>query len=702
MNKPDQETNVRDAALGYADRGWPVIPLNGKKPVMAKWTERATDDPDEIGKLFSNGHRLNLGLLMGERSGVWALDVDPRNDGDQSLRDLEAEIGALPETVTARTGGGGRHFLFKMPKGDFPKIPSFRPGLDIQAGGSQIVVAPSVHPDTGKPYVWERSPDDFDVAETPPRLLALLRKPKTPPSPSGHPAMGKIIGNGERNERLAAMAGALRRQGATEPVTLAALRAANEKQCDPPLPDKEVRTIAHSISRYEPAADTDPLTDDGNALRFARKYHGRILFCRERNAFLVWTGKRWKWDPRGVHATALGRKFVRGLTDVANHVKDPDEREEFLKHAIRSQSHKAIVAMVNLARSDPKLWVDLAALDRHAHLLNVLNGTVDLRSGELLEHTPDDLITHLVPADYDPEAPCPTWKKFLLEVMDGDKEMRRYVQTVLGYSITGERREQAFFVAQGVPGTGKSTVFNTVRRVLGEDLAKEAARDVLHMERRDSHTTSIADLRGKRFVKCTETGKGRRLDSALLGQLTGDEAFSARKLYEDDVEAEITFKIFLLCNEFPGIDADDQRLWERIHVIPFAVKFRGTPRDDVHLDTKLDVEREGILAWLVRGATRWYAQEGKIAKPAKVTDAACHWNESVDTVRNFVEERCTVGADFHEYTGELYQQYRCWAVDSGERRPKSINEFAAELDRLGFLSDKRRRAGIPRLGLKLK
>lgn len=246
-----------DYALFYASKGWRVLPVKEKSklPAVQDWPNVATIDPEQINKWFGNGSNYNVGLLMGKRSGIFALDVDPRNGGDDSLFALIQDNGALPHTVEAQTGGGGTHILFKHPDYTIHNSANkLGPGLDIKADGGYILVAPSIHDKTGNQYEWEMSskPSQVEVSHAPSWLLKLLVQDKKKVIVNADTEPRAIV-DGSRNNTLASMAGAMRRKGFESDEIYAALIKHNNKFCSPPLPDDEIKIIANSVSRYAPA-----------------------------------------------------------------------------------------------------------------------------------------------------------------------------------------------------------------------------------------------------------------------------------------------------------------------------------------------------------------------------------------------------------------------------------------------------------------
>lgn len=253
-----------DFALGYAALGWPVFPVTprGKTPLgvlVPHGHNDATLDPDTIKLWWSQYPTANIGTALPAIMAV--LDVDNKpvegKDGYESLKALEATHGALPETVHSLTGGGGVQYFFKADpalgltcsspiNGD-----DAYKGLDLKTKGGYVVLPPSVHP-SGRKYEWEVShtPGLMEMAPLPKWIAdARLAAKKAPPAaPTGE---GEKIQAGARNQTMFKLAASLRTRGLSEEALLAALMKENEKRCDPPLPEREVRTIAHSAGRYE-------------------------------------------------------------------------------------------------------------------------------------------------------------------------------------------------------------------------------------------------------------------------------------------------------------------------------------------------------------------------------------------------------------------------------------------------------------------
>ncbi|NMC34029.1 MAG: AAA family ATPase [Veillonellaceae bacterium] len=261
-------SGVIEEAKRYASLSWPIIPDHtvspdgacscrnpecenpGKHPRIKAWTVGASTAPAVLERWGREYPEMNISVLTGPRSNLAVLDVDPRNGGAESLSALFSpeELETL-RTPIALTGGGGNHYYFKYPGSPFKSIPNLLPGIELKADGSKVTLPPSLHK-SGERYAWETSPFDVEPAPLPQKVLELIvRKRQKDRTTYGE---GEPIPNGERNNRLTALAGALRKQGACREAIEAALMKINEKQCTRPLEEREILAIAKSVSRYKP------------------------------------------------------------------------------------------------------------------------------------------------------------------------------------------------------------------------------------------------------------------------------------------------------------------------------------------------------------------------------------------------------------------------------------------------------------------
>lgn len=673
--------SVTSAAYEYLRLDWPVLPLReqSKVPATAHGKNDASTDPKLISNWFPPGTKRNIGVLTGEKSGLLVVDLDPRNGGNESFERLERTYGNLPPTRSVRTGSGGRHLFFRLPVGDSgfkdrPNVEGYS-GVDLKADG-YVVAAPSIHPDTGTAYEWE---NDLPVADAPAFLLDLARGQKRIKSATTKP--GGSIPEGGRNDALFRKACKLRSANCTPEAILAAIEAENHACCSPPLDREEVQRIAQSAIRYEP--DTEhPETDLGNARRLVELMGGNVRYEGASKIWFIWDGRHWTQDKNG-QVERFAKDVADNLLATAALANDHEALKRRMAFAYKSQSAPRIAAMIELAKTEPGIPIQFAQFDCQPHLLNVGNGIVDLKTGDLQPHSREAFITQIIERDYEKGAPCPVFERFVGEILNGDSELIEYAQRVAGYAATGETREQCFFILHGAGANGKSTFLNAIRDALG-DYAKHTPTDTL-LARAGGASNDLMRLAGSRFVTASEANADQRLAEALLKQVTGDEPITARYLFREFVTFPVTFKLFLATNHLPHVSGTDAAIWRRIRTIPFNRVF-ATGEQDRSLAAKLAAERAGILSWIVRGAARWFS-EG-LPTPSAVQQATDEYRTEMDSVGQFLDECCAVERNAIEPASRLYNCYRLHANDNGHV-PVSGTMFGRQLTARGFPSEKR-------------
>ena len=500
---------------------------------------------------------------------------------------------------------------------------------------------------------------------------------------------------GERSAGLMSLGGTLRRKGAGRDELLAALHAANHSRCEPPLEQAEVAGIVDSLLRYDPASPllVLNLTDAGNAERFRAHAGERFGYVHTWASWLHYDNVRWQRDGSG-EAVRAALDTLRTTAAEAEKVPDASHSGELLKHALDSESSARLSAILTLGQA--MLPVPTERLDRDPDLLNVANGTIDLRTGELQPHDRGDWITRLAPVSYDPEATCPRWEAFLHRVMAGNERLITFLQRAVGYSLTGHTNEQVLLLLYGVGANGKSTFLETLRALLAD---YSAITDFTTFLKRDSEgaRNDLARLVGTRFVSAVEAEAGKPLAEALVKQLTGGDTITARFLFKEFFDFRPEFKIWLAANHQPGIRGSDHGIWRRIRLVPFTVIIPELERDPC-LKQKLAEELPGILAWAVRGCLDW--REHGLGVPQEIRAATASYQEEMDLFGGFLDEGCVAEPDVQISAKELYAAYQAWAETSGEK-PRSQKALSMGLKERGYESCRTKRARCWR-GLRLR
>lgn len=341
---------------------------------------------------------------------------------------------------------------------------------------------------------------------------------------------------------------------------------------------------------------------------------------------------------------------------------DNDNIKKTSAWAKRSEEAARAEGALKMARGSEPFHTSSSKLDADPMLLNVENGTIDLRTGKLRAHRRSDLITKIAPVNYDPNARCPVFEKFLLQIMGGDKELVAFIQRVVGYSLTGCIKEQCWFICHGVGANGKGTLLNTLLQILG-DYGAQAAPDLLMLARGggEKHPTEQADLMGRRLVVAQETESGRQLAEVAVKQMTGGDKMKARFMRGDFFEFFPTHKILLATNHKPVIKDTTESTWRRIHLIPFEKVVPAEERDK-DLSEKLLAEASGILSWAIAGCLEW--QKIGLKPPKKVRAATEEYREESDVIGLFLEDKTTRKNGERETLDDLHKAYVEWAETS--------------------------------------
>jgi putative DNA primase/helicase len=416
------------------------------------------------------------------------------------------------------------------------------------------------------------------------------------------------------------------------------------------------------------------LTDLGNARRFADRFNNRLRFVPAWGQWLTWDKQRWRRDDLGAEirgakeaVAAIYAEAAQYANVAASAVNAGDTSnggamaETLARWASNSAKRPRIEAMVALARSEPELATSRDVFDRDIWALNVANGTIDLRDGELRPHRQGDMITMLAPATYDPTAEAPRWEAFLARALP-DAQVRGWVQRYLGYALTGDVREQclSFFVGGGA--NGKSVLLDVVLAILG-DYGLRAAPDLVLARHGDAHPTELADLEGRRMVVCSEIEQGRMWAESVIKRITGDTTITARRMKQDFFTFSATHKLIIAANTRPSVRGTDHGIWRRMRLVPWTVQIPPGEQDRELSHRLVENEASGILAWLVRGCLAW--QRLSLGQAAAIEAATGAYRADEDTLGRWIEDRCELGETLWWTTDGLYKSYQAWCSEEG-------------------------------------
>ena len=441
------------------------------------------------------------------------------------------------------------------------------------------------------------------------------------------------------------------------------------------------------------------LTDLGNAKRFADSQAGRLRHVLAWEQWLTWDNRRWLRDDLGTESAAARQVVAAIYADAAacasaaaTAVNAGDREfagapvEEMTKWARDSAKRARIESMIALARTEPEIATKRDAFDRDLWALNVTNGTIDLRTGELRPHRQSDMITKLAPVEYNPKAEAPLWKAFLERALP-DEEVRGWVQRYLGYSLTGDVREQclAFFVGGGA--NGKSVLLDVVLGVLG-DYGLRAAPDLVLAKHGEAHPTEQADLEGRRIVVCSEIEQGRAWAESTIKRITGDTTITARRMRQDFYTFPATHKLVVAANTRPTVRGTDHGIWRRMRLVPWTVRIPAHEQDRELPHRLLATEAPGILAWLVRGCLAW--QKTGLGTAKAIEAATADYRADQDVLGRWMDDSCEVGETLWDPTSRLYANYEDWCKAEGIEHPWTKRAWRERLlERDGIQDDRK-------------
>lgn len=734
-------------AQDYRSRGFAPIPVpyGQKGPDDRTGWQNERHTQEEIPHAFAG--RVNIGLLCGAPSGgLYDVDCD-------TPEAAKAAPFFLPATGMrhGRPGKPHSHYWYSCPDADqrtkqfdnpiseldaqgkkiAPKI------LELRGTGGQTIVPPSLHP-SGECYIWESNGkpatilyDDLWRAVSKLAACALLAR--------------AWPGEGNRDNAALALSGALARAGWTAQeagrFVRSVARVAGDEEWE--TRDKAARTLAaqqegrettgwlrlaellsngeqvlkkvrawlgiqreglfdradHRQSTEEgqsgaldevessPSMDTPHTTDLGNAQRFQRLYGSQFRYCVPWKCWLVYDGQRWKPDDTGA-AMRAAQGTVKSIYQEAGQADDKAERKALAEWAQRSESDQRLKALLSQAQA--LLPITPAQLDTGVWVLNCLNGTLDLRTGELRPHSPDDYLTRLAPVEYRAETRLSIWERFLQDITCHDVELSAYLQRALGYSITGCVSEKVLFLGFGGKDSGKTTLLEAMKATLGDyaSTADFAAFTSRHGHQRDAQAANpaVADLKGRRFVGSSEVEDGAPLAVALMKWITGGDTITARFLNANPFPFKPSHKLWLIANHAPKVPIDDEAVWGRIKRIPFNLDLKKQgravePTIKQQLSTP-EIAGAAILAWLVQGCLAW--QREGLGTCKAVEDSTESYRKDNDPLSEFIEDCCIEVPEAQATSAALWEAYEGWCKEAHIRNHLTRKRFADLLKAHGY------------------
>ncbi len=328
--------------------------------------------------------------------------------------------------------------------------------------------------------------------------------------------------------------------------------------------------------------------------------------------------------------------------------------------------------------------VDSSEFDQEPHLLNCQNGVVDLRTGDLLAHEPGNRFSYCVQTPYVAGRWDGLYHRLVLDWLDGDIDKVQYVQRALGYSVTGDTREECMFYLQGPGRSGKGTLINSPLEMLGSPLAHGAAFSIFTDRHGDPQNFQLAPFWNSRLIAASESQKGQSLNLATNKMLTGGDTLRVAFKHRDPFDMLPRFKVWLMSNYLPKGDPDDDAFWWRVRLIRLKKSYMDAP--DLTLKHQLmeGPARQALLAWLVYGAGRWY-QHG-LGNPPWMAEDVKKVRSDLDPLQRFIDEAVLTMPDVTTDLGDIYTAYIAWCEDEGiqEQHRLAKNTMSRRLGEKGY------------------
>ena len=696
----------------------------GKHPVVSKWQTRKPLSAADVWSLWGedDAKPWNVGLATGWE--FWVLDYDP----DRASEEAEALVEKLqgdgfePAVVT---GSGGFHWYFSMPewilgngRGSLPK------GFDVRGRGGQVVVPPSVsakgpyvalgdlsefpaapdyiitavEPKTESPELSADDRREYDslsgikkarvnsyVEKTVSKIVDKLKDLRDLP-------MGETPGWDETTFKLSCDLlelahspwNAMTEAEAYQYVFANAPRDAGFT--DKRVNDKFSSALQKTKGKARPAPGfvsepdeipADPKKIDKATVRLEDAYLVECIAAdlsskwRWCSAFgwLKWDGKRWHADRPEPEIRNAVRTWVMKLLRAQ---KD----SERLKKVAGKMSNSALGGLTGLLRGVPGILCESDDFDTYPDLLNVNNGVLDLRTGELVPHNPELLLTKLCPVDYEAGFTTDDWEKAKDAL---PPEPLKWFQVRLGQALTGHTPpDDVLIVCQGGGENGKSSIMEPVSRAMGDHFVLMSDRVLLGSS--EIHPTEKMDLWGARMALLEETPEARRLNVTSMKQIIGSTHIRARRIGKDTIEYEATHTGFLNTNFELQVDETDRGTWRRLLLLKFPYSFRKPYEElrnewerhgDEGLRDRLKNDQENwkaALAWTVEGAKRWYTANRRMPTPPKsVLDDTLAWRASSDLILGFWEDNLVADHEAYVASSDLLHEVNEWLKDHGHK-----------------------------------
>jgi len=490
----------------------------------------------------------------------------------------------------------------------------------------------------------------------------------------------------------------------TDPETLRKAMLLDER-FSAPTPSQDVE--AKYYLKFEPPDFTDD-TDRGRAIWFLYNFGNQILYNHghwkkpsSRGYFHIWNNIYWEPDDSN-KINDLVNQGIKSLHLECALGNNNKSNQSILNYIKKLSSYKTAQYMLEWVKTNQDIAVHVEDMDTNPYLIGLKNGVYDLEHMTFLSPTgkdkprQSDRISRVANVVFDEEAGCPRWMEFLNLIFEGDQEMIAFIHRALGYTFYGKSGEKIFFILLGKTGqNGKSTFIKTLQMVFGDYSRTMAFKTLLKNQKEDPNSarSDIVRLSGARFVSAIEPDAGKKLSDGIVKLLTGgSDVITARTFYKEEIEFDVSFTIWLACNNHPDITGHDPAIWNRVKQIEFNHQITKPIKD---YETVLIPEAAGIFNWCIEG---WRDYRERISRgkdglgcPPKVIRSTEEYHQEMDYMGAFIKECCwTVDKTAREGAKELHQRFVEWGDGEYEVSNTLFGRFMKALGYVTYSDGKKR------------
>lgn len=703
----EANTSRHEIAKNYAKRGWAVVQLHsvkagkctcgsaecksaGKHPSTQHGVKDASLQLAKIGEWFADTIDRNIGIATGRMSNLLVIDVDRRNNGFETLEKAQARLGKLPPTLTVKTGGGGKHYFYELPKKKIKKDSSGKlvgPGVDILTDGAYVVAPGSLHL-SGKLYKWKKVEGQTPVhpAKLPKRWIKALRTPREEPKKSA--ASTGNVREGQRNDQLTSFVGKLVHSGLIDVGDLLLSASAwNQRNCEPPLEEQEVRRVVESVSRYGLAgqANGDSAEYVVDALLHQHYAGGKHITLGADGLFWVYDGKKWSASSKSV----IQAKLLQTISALP-------VKQSMSKNALLKQSMELLTPKLALKPPiDPAVPLPSVVNCNNGELWIDEQGKLELRP-----HKPESYLRHCLNVDYDQKATSPRYDTALRQIFGNSKEpdeLIRHWHELTGYLIQPTRRIPLILILFGAGGNGKTQLMWIIAKLIGEELVQ--------YDRISSASTNkffFGSLFDKLMLIDDDVTIGMKLPDGELKKISEAKTVTGERKFGAPFNFTCLAAPVLLCNSPMSLSDVGAGMRRRLMVVPFERQFREAEIDRTLFPAIAASELSGILNHAMSGYQRVVQRGNSFDIPKSISKAGQRWVDEANPVAAFIRNCCILDSRKRIGVSDLYKAYDEWCDSAGVKSKQSMVIFSRNVQNIVGGGKSKSKRGTDLMGLELK